>query len=300
MELIPCVRVLTVMSVLAAVSGVKLAVDRKSVSSAALAGQPSDLRRRYLDGVFELSYGCKNSVRLGKKWDGGYVMCEDAKIGGDFGACQFFSYGVRGDDSLEVAIHERYGCHVEEFDPTVSDSPGSKAIRSAIHFHKEGIAGNGPMTVKGLGGVDTLLHHVAKYGRKGEAMMVKVDVEENEWDSLGAVPEEFFDTVNLFVVELHLNITRTAEEVASSFASHVKLVETLRKHFYLYHSHLANCGIANRLDEIPGVGRAPRLVELAFINKRLVTPGSAPFEKHSELDQPCNPKLRNLKREDFE
>lgn len=242
----------------------------------------TDLLRRFMAGIFELGYTCQHPVRLGKPNDGGYVACEDTLSGKP---CELLSYGIANDDSLEMAVRKRYSCTIEEFDPTVGGSTGSQAYPGAVTFHKEGLAGSGPKVDPRLGNVDTLPHHAAKYLKPHRVFLLKVDVEESEWEAFNSVPESFLDTVDQLILEFHTTVSKSPQEVASTFASRVDVVEKLKRHFYLFHTHLNNYGGAA---SVPGVGLVPKAVELSFMRKGLVTPGPAPYDNHSELDQPCN------------
>lgn len=293
----------------------KLALDGKNTSADVVAGQKEDLLQKYLDGIFQLSYSCEHPVRLGRDNDGGYVVCEDAKIGGDKGgACQLFTFGIWNDDSFEQALHERHGCAVEEFDPTIKSSPGSQKYPESIHLHLAGISGSGPAEVKGLGKVDSLQHHIAQHRQKGKALFLKIDVEESEWDALSSVPASTFESIDQFVVEFHMGVRhgeantfqtvsetvdkykRSSEEDQRIFASRVKVVETLRQHFYLHHTHGTNCEGGSPW---AGVGRVPVAWELSFIRKGLVVPKPGPFERHDELDQRCRPDWPELTPESW-
>jgi len=258
-----------------------------------------DLRTKYLNAIFELGYTCKKPVRIGKNNDAGYVVCDDSWAATGTGEqkqpCQLLSYGVSKDDSMEMAIHDSHGCDVDEFDPTVDGSDGARKVPDSVHFHKEGL-GSSTKTVPGLGPVDTLTNHKAKYVKPHRILMLKVDVEESEWESLSSLPESTFDSFDQLIMEAHLDHIKSPQEVASSFASRVGLLQTLKKHFYLYHTHLNNW--SGKVD-VPGVGVVPRAAELSFIRKGLVTPGSAPYDNHSEIDQPCNPNKPELHPSDF-
>lgn len=263
-----------------------------------------DLLKRFRDDIFQLSYTCKKPKRLGHRNDGGYMICED--VVPPAGNCVLFGYGISKSDDFEVALSKNWNCEVEEFDPTVNNSPGAEAKVPRIHFHHEGLWSSGPEVLPNLGPVDTLPHQEAKYRGKGKVLVVKIDVEESEYSSILATPESLWDTVDQLVIELHTSDMfakefaneAPADMVLDEFARRVDTVDLLRRHFYLTHVHLNNWEISQKhfLPGQKGKGSAgvPGAVELTFVRKGLVTPGPGPFDNHSEMDEPCNPKAPDL------
>ena len=60
---------------------------------------------------------------------------------------------------------------------------------------------------------DTLPSQIARNGHAGKPLLMKMDIEGAEWESLKATPDEVLDTFVQFPMELHL---RAADESADS------------------------------------------------------------------------------------
>merc|ERR1711924_125623 len=116
--------------------------------------------RTYLTELTGLTYNCQQLSRVGSPNDGGYIVCEDVPWHGQHG-CTMLSYGIAYDDNFEIAVSNKWGCQVHEFDPTVQGSAGSRQNPEKIHFHQEGIW-SGP-AVLSIGKVDSLANHMQTF-----------------------------------------------------------------------------------------------------------------------------------------
>src|SRR6056300_1357787 len=89
-------------------------------------------------------------VRVGKKGDGGYVICE---LGNTYDA--LYSYGSNDNITFEKSFHEKYGTTSYVYDHTIegiTDKP------EYINFFKEGVA------PEKKGSLDTIDNHITKNG----------------------------------------------------------------------------------------------------------------------------------------
>jgi FkbM family methyltransferase len=78
-------------------------------------------------------YKCLNRVRIGGQWDsvkaakddllfridGAWFICADKLVGPRVYHCTVLSFGISFDDSFDLSMNEKYGCHVHSFDPNV-------------------------------------------------------------------------------------------------------------------------------------------------------------------------------------
>lgn len=244
-------------------------------------GSVDDLRDFLLE-LSSLTYTCKNATRVGRNNDGGYVVCEDAPLTAKDG-CLLLGYGISSNDDFEVGVSNRWGCAVQEFDPTVRGSPGAKAHPQNIHFHKEGISG-GP-GVLSIGRVDSLEHHLQRFGSEPHGrprLLVKMDVEGSEWQVLNKTSDEVLGRVDHLIMELHMY---GPDGPYGTLAGGASLLRRLKRLFYLYNVHFNNCHVCRK--PLPGGDGyfVPGAVELSMVRKtRVADVPKGPFRGHPELE----------------
>jgi hypothetical protein len=129
-------------------------------------------------------------VRVGGVGDGGYVMVDQL---GNVPVC--YSIGVGSDVSWDLDMASR-GCQVYQYDHTVDRTTSE---HPNCHFQKVGLAGYD--NVYDMKRLDTL---VAQNGHADrQDMILKVDIEGQEWASFDALPVSWFGRFSQIVVELH-------------------------------------------------------------------------------------------------
>src|SRR5690606_37107094 len=84
---------------------------------------------------------CADMQRVGSIGDGGKWVCglshlQQLRAKGS-SPCVVYSYGVSFDSTFEAELHNRAGCEVHAFDPTVG---GIQGQTDGITFHKHGLA----------------------------------------------------------------------------------------------------------------------------------------------------------------
>jgi len=256
-------------TVLAVLGMVILAVAAVAVRQAIVRGREKPSRRGFLAAIRPVRLTNCTLQRFGSAHDGGYLMC-----GNLVGQAQSaYSYGIgRADDwgcdvsrASHVAVHQ-YDC----FDPSRPTCPGGTFI-----FHDECIGAAGSRTDGRV--FRSMAKHIARNGDRGKHLLVKVDVEGAEWESLAATPDDVLTTVDQLVVEFH-NPTRR---------EHLRLIEKLKKTFYVANVHFNNFGCSKAAPPLPS-----HLVEILFVNKRLAAVDPAPFTP-SPLDARNVPSLED-------
>src|SRR5438093_11374020 len=114
--------------------------------------------------------------------DGGYLMCENLIEPLDAG----YSYGVGSNDDWGCEVSRRYHVPVHQydcFDPARPICNGGTFV-----FHDECV---GDRTGHGNSRFfDTLENQIRKNGDTGRRLIIKMDIEGAEWDTLLAAPEE--------------------------------------------------------------------------------------------------------------
>lgn len=242
-----------------------------TIAEATRENQAADPRLRR--ALFELLQPVKlkncEIERFGEPDDGGYLMCANL-LGGVKAA---YSYGISGYDKwgcdistkLRVTLHQ-YDC----FDTRQPACPGGDTV-----FHAECV---GDTTKTEDGRVfDTMHNQFAKNGDAHKSLVVKMDVESAEWDSLRHASDETLDQMEQLAIELHfINEERF-----------LKVVQRLKQFFHIVHVHFNNFSCASGLDPFPAWA-----YEVLFVNKRIgvVDPTERPPGVHP-LAAPNSPNL---------
>jgi hypothetical protein len=204
-----------------------------------------ELRRELLEEIWPVPLTNCTLERVGKHNDGGYLMCGNL-LGNVRSA---YSYGVAGEDSwgceiskrARVAVHQ-YDC----FDPTRPVCEGGQQ-----DFHDECV-GPKAETIDGRS-YDSVANQIQKSGDAGKTLVVKMDVEGAELDSLGLMPDDLLDRFDQLVMELH-----AADE------RYLRFVRKLKRTFVPVHLHFNNSRCTTQFKPFPSP-----VYEVSFVNKRL-------------------------------
>lgn len=205
------------------------------------------MRQELLSELLPVTLDNCTLERVGSKNDGGYLMC-----GNLLGRAQSaYSYGIAGDDNwgcslstrLKVPVHQ-YDC----FDPTRPPCPAGQAI-----FHDECI---GPTAgIIDARFYDSLPRQIEKNGDAGKTLVMKMDVEGAELDSLAATPDEVLNRIDQLAMELHAPDERN-----------LALVRRLKQFFHVAHLHFNNSRCGNRWKPFPS-----SVYEVLFVSKRIAS-----------------------------
>ena len=206
--------------------------------------------------------------RFGEANDGGYLLCAnllgDAKVGYSYGISGYDGWGCEISRRLHVKVHE-YDC----FDLTVP-----VCERSMTVFHGECVAGT-PSTDKQGRVFETPEHQFAKNGDAGKHVVMKMDVEGAEWDTLLAAPDSVLDHIDQLAIEFH----------GSGEQRFADVVAKLKRFFYIANLHFNNYSCDDRYAPFPSWA-----YEVLLVNKRLgkPDPSGAP-DRPRPLNAPNNP-----------
>ena len=123
---------------------------------------------------------------------------------------------------------------------------------------------------------DTLENQISKNGDTGRRLIIKMDIEGAEWDSLLAAPDELLASIPQIAMEMH------------GFDD-PKIVEVLRKlnrNFYLVNLHFNNWSCTPKAAPLPAWA-----YQALWVNKRIGVPDpAAPFPAPmSPLNAPDSP-----------
>ena len=217
--------------------------------------------------------GLKNCrlKRFGSANDGGYLMCENLIEPLDAG----YSYGVGTNDDWGCDVSRRYQVPVYQydcFDPARPTCNGGTFV-----FHNECVGDRTGYRDSHF--FDTLENQIGKNGDLGRRIIIKMDIEGGEWESLLAVPDELLASIPQLAMEMH-------------GYDDPKIVEVLRKlkrNFYLVNLHFNNWSCTPKATPLPAWA-----YQVLWVNKRIgiidpAAPMPAPMSPLNAPDSPTWP-----------
>lgn len=215
--------------------------------------------------------------RFGEDHDGGYLMCGNLLGGVGSG----YSYGINGYDQWGCDISRKLNVPVHQYDCFNTTQPSCRAGETI--FHAECV---GDRTETADGRVfDTVRNQLAKNGDSSKRIVLKIDVEGAEWDSLLAVPDEILQQIDQLAVEFHW-----AEDEQFRWVDpdkYIRVVRRLKEFFEVGHIHFNNSSCIGDLRPFPTWA-----YEVLFVSRRLaVVDRSRKAHGLHPLDAPNNPSL---------
>ena len=197
-------------------------------------------------------------IRLGRNGDGGYLVAKTAIEKAD----ALLGYGIQDDISFEEDFSNKYKKPSYGYDCSTKEikinNPLTHFISECIGTDKFLYGSNNSMLVSSFS------EQMKKLNLTDKNVFIKLDIEGAEYDSFSEILNHS-DNITGIAMELHI-----VDEINDSFSRALKLLKEINNKFYLINVHGNNCHwetfTAKNLS-----GRAPRLLELAFINKNLVT-----------------------------
>jgi hypothetical protein len=209
--------------------------------------------------------------RFGSANDGGYLMCENLIEPLDTA----YSYGVGTNDDWGCGVSRRYHVPVHEYD--CFDPARPSCYGGTFIFHNECVGDRTEHRKSRF--FDTLENQIRKNGDSGRRVIVKMDIEGAEWDSLLAAPDELLASIPQIAMELH------------GFDD-PKIVEVLRKlkrNFYLVNLHFNNWSCTRKAAPLPAWA-----YQVLWVNKRTgvldpAVPVPAPMSSLNAPDSPTWP-----------
>jgi hypothetical protein len=193
--------------------------------------------------------------RFGSANDGGYLMCENLIEPLDAG----YSYGVGSNDDWGCELSRRYHVPVHQydcFDPARPTCNGGTFV-----FHNECVGNHSGYTGSHL--FDTLENQIRKNGDTGRRLIIKMDIEGGEWDSLLAAPEDLLASIPQITMEMH----------GFDDPKIVEVIRKLKRNFYLVNLHFNNWSCTPKAAPLPAWA-----YQAHWVNKRIGVPdAAAPF-----------------------
>ncbi len=180
-----------------------------------------------------------NKTRIGKDYDGGYVIIDVPNINYDF----FISAGIAGDCSFEEQFCNKYNTDCVAFDGTIGSLPASN---ERIKFVRKNIGVNNTENETDL--IDLI--------EANENIFLKMDIEGHENTWIQKLTSDQLSKFNQMVIEFHF-----AYEFENVFN---KINET----HVLLHFHVNNC--CSPLKNHKGV-LIPNVFECTFLHRKFIT-----------------------------
>jgi hypothetical protein len=190
--------------------------------------------------------------RFGSPNDGGYLMCENLIAPLDAA----YSYGVGRNDDWGCEVSRRYHVPVHQydcFDPARPTCNGGTFV-----FNNECVGGRSGYRESRF--FDTLENQIRKNGDTGRRLIIKMDIEGAEWDSLLAVPDELLASIAQIAMEMH----------GFENPKIVKVLRKLKRNFYLVNLHFNNWSCTPKAAPLPAWA-----YQTHWVNKRIGVPDPA-------------------------
>ncbi len=161
-----------------------------------------------------------------------------------------YSYGIDTEDNWGCQLSREFGVTVHQYDCFTPHRPSCKGGRTV--YHNECI---GPRTETiDSRPFDTLANQFSRNGDGDKRVIVKMDIEAAEWDSLLATPDEVLERIDQLPMELHgVNEPRF-----------LALVRKLKRTFYPVSLHFNNHACSAGLEPFPAWA-----YQVLWVNKRL-------------------------------
>lgn len=191
------------------------------------------IRQALLDELRPVTLKNCTLRRFGGAHDGGYLICENL-IRDPQSA---YSYGIAGEDNWGCDLSRKFGVPIHQYDCFDTRAPLCEGGRFV--FHPECIGKEAAIVESRP--FDTLANQISKNGDAGKRLIVKMDVEGAEWDSLMATPDTVLDRIEQMPMELH----------GTDGPRFLEVVRKLKRTFHLVHIHFNNMACTPAVEPFP-------------------------------------------------
>ena len=187
----------------------------------------------------------KNLIRIGRAYDGGYVMVDD------FDNCVAYSFGISDDVSWDFDIAKR-GIDVYMYDHTIDSLP---VYDERFHFFKTGICGESDRQ-ENLKTFEEILSDNGHVDNRN--IILKIDVEGAEWNAFNETSSELLKNFRQIVVEFH-SINDVVN--GSNFNKTMSVLNKLNLTHQVVHIHANNFGSYDIIGGVP----IPNTYEVTYL-----------------------------------
>jgi hypothetical protein len=170
--------------------------------------------------------------RYGLGRDEGYLLCDNLLKN----IRVAYSYGIDGRDGLGCEISTKLQVPLHQYDCFNLKRPVCEKGHAV--FHEECVGG---ITERDRANrlFDTIENQIIKNNDAGKTLLLKIDVEGAEWESLAATSDDALKNVDQIAIEFHKNQDKL---------EHIDLINKLKKTFYIAHIHFNNHACTKGLD----------------------------------------------------
>ncbi len=207
-------------------------------------------------------------VRLGPRYDGGYLVPDDLD-----GITACFSPGVSNYAYFEDDLAKKYGIRSYQADYSVSGPPEGF---SPLSFMKKFIGAHNDKIYMTL---ENWVKSCWEYDLPGD-FILQMDIEGGEYASLLATPDIILKRFRIIVLEMH---ALRSWMHAPFYLIANALVDKLRQHFVVVHNHPNNHGAIVNINGFD----IPELIEVTMLRKDRCKSIQNCTEFPHHLDAPC-------------
>jgi hypothetical protein len=184
--------------------------------------------------------------RFGSANDGGYLMCENLIEPIDAA----YSYGIGPNDDWGCDVSRRYHVPVQQYDCFDPARPACSG--GAFVFHNECVGDRSGYRKSYF--FDTLENQIRRNGDTSRHLIIKMDIEGAEWDSLFAAPDELLASIPQLAMEMH----------GFDNPKIVEVIRKLKRNFYLVNLHFNNWSCTPKAAPLPAWA-----YQVLWVNKRI-------------------------------
>ena len=215
-------------------------------------------RRSLLKELKIFDFQNTRRIRIGSNNDGGYVLLDYELESIDV----IYSYGVGNNSDFEAMFCEKYHAIARLYDHTVDSAPLEKDF---FYFKKEGVGGERTQDR------NTIENHLIENGDNGKRLLLQMDVDGAEWDTLLQTPNSVLSLFDQVLIEVHglgtdcSKALNGGEIYLASLNKKIKVLRQINELFNLYHVHVNTEGGFHYI----GWYKIPDVLELTYVNKKL-------------------------------
>ena len=228
---------------------------------------PEGRRQALLEDLQPVALANCELKRFGEPNDGGYLLCgnllKDVQSAYSYGISGYDGWGCDISRQLKVKVHE-YDCF--NLQQPVCDGGG-------LMFHPECVSGARSIDPEGRV-FDTVDAQIARNGDQGRYVVVKMDVEGAEWDTLLNTSQSVLDQIDQLAIEFHGTNESRSKDV----------IQRLKRGFYIANLHFNNYSCARSNWPFPAWA-----YEVLFVSKRVGILDRATHAEFSPLNTPNKP-----------
>lgn len=197
-------------------------------------------------------------IRIGSNNDGGYVLLDYELESIDV----IYSYGVGNNSEFEAMFCEKYNTIARLYDHTIESAPLNKDF---LYFKKEGVGGEKTQDK------NTIENHVNENGDNDKRLLLQMDVDGAEWDTLLQTPNSVLKLFDQVIIEVHglgtdaSKALNGGEVYLASLNKKIRVLKKINEMFNLYHVHANTEGSLHYI----GWHKIPDVLELTYVNKKI-------------------------------